>query len=176
MNRHHLISAGAVATMLTVAACGGGSGNARRPPATSAGDRDFIAFTACMRRHGVAMSDPYHRPGHAGLTLALPPKLPSTLAAYGACMHLIAPVIAMKEAGAQQRITASTRLGLIRYAECMRTHGIAMLDPDSQGILNLGNVPGLGNGIGRYTPQFRAADHSCRHLLPASVPDNGTGP
>jgi hypothetical protein len=58
----------------------------------------------------------------------------------------------------------------------MRSHAIAMLDPGPMGELSLGNVPGINNGIGRYSPQFHLADQACRHLLPASIHDDGTGP
>jgi hypothetical protein len=59
----------------------------------------------------------------------------------------------------------------------MRAHDIALLDPDPQtGSLNLGNVPGITSDFGRYTPQFHSADAACRHLLPADVHDDGTGP
>ncbi len=51
-----------------------------------------------------------------------------------------------------------------------------MLDPTAEGQLSLGNVPGITSDFGRYSPQFRAADHTCRHLLPAGVQDDGTGP
>jgi hypothetical protein len=58
----------------------------------------------------------------------------------------------------------------------MRGHDIGMLDPTPFGALSLGNVPGISNAFGRYSPQFRAADAACRHLLPAGVHDDGTGP
>ena len=58
----------------------------------------------------------------------------------------------------------------------MRSHDIGMLDPTPAGALSLGNVPGISNDYGRYSPQFRAADQACRHLLPADVHDDGTGP
>ena len=58
----------------------------------------------------------------------------------------------------------------------MRAHDIPMLDPTSFGALNLGNPPGVSSDFGRYSPQFRAADTACRHLLPAGVHDDGTGP
>ena len=45
------------------------------------------------------------------------------------------------------------------------------------GQLNLAPASGgSGQGPGRYSPVFAAADRACRHLLPAGVPDNGTGP
>ena len=65
---------------------------------------------------------------------------------------------------------------LTGYARCMRAHDIPMLDPDRFGDLNLGSPPGVSSDFGRYSPQFRAADTACRHLLPAGVRANGTGP
>jgi hypothetical protein len=62
----------------------------------------------------------------------------------------------------------------------MRQHEIAMLDPSPVptrgGLVTLGRVPGIDNDFGRYSPQFRAADDACRHLLPSAVHDTGTGP
>jgi hypothetical protein len=122
------------------------------------------------------MSDPYHRPGHAGLTIDLPQENPATRPAFAACNHFIAPLVQAKQAGMAAQ--AAPNLGaLSRYAECMRAHDINMLDPNAQGQLNLGNVPGMANNdFGRYSPQFRSADAACRHLLPAGVTDDGSGP
>ena len=140
------------------------------------GDRSMIEFVRCMRAHGTDMSDPYRRAGHAGLSIRLPAQGPATEAAYNACSQFLKPIIELKQRAAQQSITPAVRLALIRYAECMRGRAVPMLDPHANGRLNLGNVPGISNGFGRYTPQFHAADHDCRHLLPPTIPDNGTGP
>jgi hypothetical protein len=94
--------------------------------------------------------------------------------AYNACVHLIQPLINMKAAAPS--VSAAHLAALTRYAQCMRGHDIAMLDPTGFGGLNLGHVPGITSNFGRYTPQFRAADAACRHLLPAGVHDDGTGP
>ena len=140
-------------------------------------DRDMVNFARCMRAHGVAMPDPVHRPGHAGLTLQFPTATPSPgmRAANTACQHFIGPIIAAKQAGGAA-ISAPRLAKLTDYARCMRAHDISMLDPDRFGDLNLGNPPGVSSDFGRYSPQFRAADTACRHLLPAGVRDNGTGP
>jgi hypothetical protein len=138
-------------------------------------DRDMVAFARCMRSHGVAMSDPAHVPGHQGLSIQLPPQDATTLTGYHACNHFIAGIVQAKAAhGAQE--TAPHLQALTNYAQCMRDHDIDMLDPTSQGSLNLGNVPGITDDFGRYSPQFRHADSACRHLLPAGVHDDGTGP
>lgn len=138
-------------------------------------DRAMIAFTRCMRAHGVQMSDPYHRTGHSGLSINIPSPAPGIRPALDACNHILQPIIQMKEAGMATRVAADLP-ALTRYAQCMRAHDIPMLNPTSFGALNLGNVPGVTGNYGRYTPQFHAADAACRHLLPRGVHDNGTGP
>jgi hypothetical protein len=174
---------------LSIAACGGG-GSARTvaslpghsgrassgsPLTVAAGDRDMVEFARCMRADGVQMSDPRHIPGHNGLSIDLPPHDSATAHAYGACVHLIQQIIDAKNSGAASE-AAPIMARLTSYAECMRARDIDMLDPTPQGQLNLGNVPGITADFGRYSPQFRQADRRCRHLLPATVHDNGTGP
>jgi hypothetical protein len=141
-------------------------------------DADMVAYAHCMRAHQADVPDPIHRAGHAGLSLELPDGAsdnPTFQAADTACRHDIAPLIAMKEA--HQPVLSGAELdALARYASCMRRRQIDMLDPTPQGALNLGNVPGIATSVGRYSPEFRAADEACRHLLPSGVRDDGTGP
>ena len=136
----------------------------------------MVEFARCMRAHGINMPDPFHRPGHDGLSIELPQQGPATSDAYSTCGRYLQATIELKQRAAEQTITPAVRLGLIHYADCMRSHAIAMLDPGPLGQLSLGNVPGISDGFGRYTPQFRNADRACRVLLPASIQDNGTGP
>jgi hypothetical protein len=139
---------------------------------TAQSDRDEISFTRCMRAHGVQMTDPAEVPGHVGLSLNLPTRDSATASAYQACLHFM-PWIASKT---KPGTPAPDLPALTAYARCMRAHDISMPDPDPQGELNLGPVPGVSNDFGRYSPQFRAADTACRHLLPPGVHDDGTGP
>ena len=126
-----------------------------------------------MRGHGVQASDPVHHPGHAGLSIDMPSRGPATNAAYAACIHFIQANITAKQAGAAAR-AAPHLAALTRYAQCMRSHDINMLDPTRLGELNLGHVPGITSDFGRYSPPFRAADAACRHSCrPAS---GTTGP
>jgi hypothetical protein len=142
---------------------------------TAQSDRDMINFARCMRAHGVQVSDPFHRAGHSGLSIALPAQTASNRPAFSTCNHFLQPIIQMKNAHAAA-VAAPELHALTEYARCMRAHDINMLDPTPQGMLNMGNVPGITSDFGRYSPQFRAADGACRHLLPAGVDDNGTGP
>ncbi|HEV2362190.1 MAG TPA: hypothetical protein VGS21_10850 [Acidimicrobiales bacterium] len=138
-------------------------------------DQDMVEFTRCLRSHGVDEPDPAHVPGHSGLSVQIPQPGPGTNAALAACNHFLAPINQMKQAGANAQLAAELP-ALTRYAQCMRAHDISMLDPNPEGALNLGNVPGITNDFGRYSPQFRAADGACRSLLPPQVHDDGTGP
>ncbi len=148
---------------------------AARQLTTAQSDRDMISFTRCMRAHGVQMSDPVHRAGHSGLSIGIPSQTGANRPAFSACLHFLQPIISMKNAHAAAE-AAPLMPALTRYARCMRAHDINMLDPTSEGELNLGNVPGVTGRFGRYSPQFRAADAACRHFLPASVHDDGSGP
>ena len=162
-------------------AAGGGPGGlaghaSARPPTTAQSDLDMIHFARCMRSHGVQMSDPFHRPGHSGLTIDMPPQDAATASAYTACSRFMQPIVQAKQAGGVGVVTAARLAALTRYAGCMRSRDINMLDPTSAGELNLGNVPGITSDFGRYSPQFHAADTACRRFLPAGVQDDGTGP
>jgi hypothetical protein len=140
------------------------------------GDQDLVNFARCMRAHGVQMSDPYHQPGHMGLTVNLPRQDSATRTAWSACRHYIQALVQIKE-DRMAALAGPRMAALTRYAECMRVHDITMLDPNTQGELNLGDVPGMAsNGFSRYSPQFRSADAVCRRLLPAGTADDGTGP
>ena len=161
-----------------VASLGGHHGRGTGPQRlTSAqSDQDMLNYARCMRAHGVNMPDPVHIPGHSGLSLVTSSTPPPSRAATAACMHFLQPIIQAKDAGAAAAMSPARLAALTSYARCMRAHDIPMLDPTSFGALNLGRVPGISSDFGRYSPQFRAADTACRHLLPAGVHDDGTGP
>jgi hypothetical protein len=161
-----------------VAGLGGHHGGTAAAGFTTAqGDRDMLNYARCMRAHGADVADPAHIPGHTGLSIQFPATpSPITRAASAACMHFMGPIIRAKQAGAAAAMSPARLAALTRYARCMRAHDISMLDPTSFGALNLGNVPGMNSDFGRYSPQFRAADAACRHVLPAGVSDNGSGP
>ena len=153
----------------------GGSATPAGQLTTAQSDRDMISFARCMRANGVQMRDPFHRAGHSGLSIDIPSQTGANRPAFKACLQFLQPVIQMKQAGAAAE--AAPRMhALTRYARCMRAHDINMLDPTPEGELNLGRVPGMTSDFGRYSPQFRAADAACRHLLPAGVRDDGSGP
>jgi hypothetical protein len=169
-------------TIVTICACSSGHPGASvaslpshsaRPPAARTQAQDFarlVKFAECMRSHGIDVPDP--QSGRVQIPVATDP---ATAAALRACQQWL-PTLSAGAVSSQNAKLAAELPGLIAYARCMRGHDIAMLDPNSFGALNLGQVPGITNDFGRYSPQFRAADAACRHLLPAGVQDDGTGP
>jgi hypothetical protein len=158
---------------------GSPTGSVPASPSVTQYDQAVVNYTHCLRSHGVEVPDPVQQPGHTGLTFHVPAPGPSTNSALAACNHFIAVLTQNKAAGAERELAAWLP-ALTRYAECMRSHDIAMLDPSPvpsrAGLVTLGSVPGINNDFGRYSPQFRAADAACRHFLPSGVRDNGTGP
>jgi hypothetical protein len=107
--------------------------------------------------------------------MQVPSRTASNGAAFDACVHFMEISDGGNGSGGPA-ISAAQLAARTSYARCMRSHDIAMLDPDPYGDLGLGKVPGINNGFGRYSPQFRAADSACRHLLPAGTHDHGSGP
>src|SRR5215475_12409217 len=61
-------------------------------------DRDMVDFAHCMRAHGVQVPDPFHRAGHAGLSISLPGQTAANRPAFDACMHFLEKIIQMKQA------------------------------------------------------------------------------
>ena len=169
------LAAAVAAGLLAVACSSSPSGGATSQLTTAQSDRGYINFAHCMRAHGVQMPDPFHIPGHTGLSIDDPPRTSGTRAAWAACGHFLQPTFNMKQAG-QQALAVPRLHALTNYAQCMRAHDINMLDPTPLGQLNPGNVPGISSDFGRNSPQFRNADGACRHLLPAGVADTGSGP
>ena len=56
----------------------------------------------------------------------------------------------------------------LRFAQCMRTHGVALPDPDSSG-----RIPDpASEGINQGSPQFEAANHACGKYRPPYMPSN----
>lgn len=155
---------------------GGGVASLPGHPATARASQaqtftQLVRFARCMRSHGINVPDPVPgRPFPISTSVD-----PASAAALQACRNLM-PAPDSGTGTSQRGLPAADLPALITYARCMRGHDISMLDPTSYGALNLGPVPGITNDFGRYSPQFRAADAACRHLLPAGVRDDGTGP
>src|SRR5262249_51797136 len=149
-----LVTALAAAAMLAVACSsasagphvaslgGHGSGGGAAPTrlTTAQSDQDMLKFTRCMRARGVAMRDPFHRPGHAGLSIEMPTLGPATRAANAVCGHFLQPIIQAKSAAGATAAVSPARLAApTRDAPCLPAPGLPMLGPTPVGALDPGH-------------------------------------
>jgi hypothetical protein len=168
-----LAAAGLMIVAALAAGCGGGpassSAGASGSPAasgSSAGStyRSDLAYAACIRSHGVP-NFPDPKPG-GGFDMTSNPNDPQLQAAQRECAHLLPPSQQQTTTG---HFTPQQVAQLLKYARCMRSHGILNFpDPTSKGL-------GAMNGIDMNSPQFQSASQTCQHLLPA-IGGNGNGP
>jgi hypothetical protein len=173
-----LIAAATVATFcLLASACGGGSGSAvanltTTTAATSTGasttagtpaaqEQDLLAFSSCMRAHGVAtFPDPTRNAdGSDGFTAdvgQLRKLVRGAQKAFDTCEPLLAKsgILSAQNIGEFQQ-------QMLAYAKCMRSHGISNFpDPNAKGRFG-----GQLKSIDRNTPAFHDAASACRPVL-----------
>jgi hypothetical protein len=166
-----LITVMAAAALLGAACSGspsstgsGGSPNAEGSATTS----QLVAYTQCMRSHGV--------PDYPGPTTSgQMPKITSgqqvgvsdsrLTAAQGACQDLW-PYQAPTQAQQRQQLTDD-----VKFAQCMRSHGLPNFpdptnsDGDVEFVISVSR-----DGFNPHSPQILAKAHECQHVLPAGSP------
>ena len=91
-------------------------------------------------------------------------------AAYGDCRQLLpgAPSISQLEQDVQraQQRQAQAGPGLLRWEECVRSHGMPNF---GLGLAGQSPAPGNSGAFNPGSPQFQAALTACQHLLPPGV-------
>jgi hypothetical protein len=173
------VSAGLV---LLTAACGGSPSSSHSPSSTgtggspnaggSASSPSALAFSGCMRSHGVPnFPDPPPSfngkfPGSSPQQLGV--SRSRLLAATGACQSLLPAV------PGQARLTAQDQRDYLRAAACMRSHGITSF-PDPVFSGGGVNFPIPSSSIDTSSPQFTQARQICQRLIPAGLPYSGSG-
>jgi hypothetical protein len=163
---------------LLTAACGGGapggSGGSSSPGGSSVAVK-LVAYAHCLTSHGVAGVSvgsgdtlTIHN-ANGQMTLSggggIPPQVadtsPALESAAKACNHLL-PVSGQR---AEQGQSAQDLQQGLKYARCLRKHGVPnMPDPSSNGQFSLG-----GTGIDTQSPQFEAAQQHCKADTPANL-------
>ncbi len=153
----------AVMALLT-AACGGTSTGAGGSSSTGASTlhQEELAVARCMRSHGVPdFPDPDSNGNfHVGNNSVSGQET----AANQVCNHLLNVGTQLNAAQTQHTLSQ-----LVKYAQCMRAHGVPNF-PDPQ-ITNGGiGVPGgftfdtSGLGLHQKSPQYQAAARACQSL------------
>jgi hypothetical protein len=151
--RRSFIIASLVATAafsFVAAGCGGsgspevatvGSSTATATTTTQNDLSGMVAFSRCMRSHGVPnFPDPQHYVGgNVKLTIH---NLSPSAAALNACENLLPTNGGSQESAAQQRTQLADELS---FARCMRSHGVTRFpDPTGQGQLSVAMVEAQG--------------------------------
>ena len=174
--RRAVLLAGALACLaLVAAACSSSaSSGAGAGPTGGPAKHSLLAYSQCMRAHGITkFPDPSAQGGislNAGPGTGISPNSPQFKAASNACKSLM-PVQAQVVSPAQQ---AKIKAGNLKYAECMRAHGIADFpDPNSQGLLQIKVQP--GSGLDPNNPRYQAANKACQHYQYAPPGTGGPG-
>ena len=188
--RKHWAALAAAITIGSLAACGGGgngNGNGAEvasiddtsPDATTDGTTDgttaeaptdpeeaMLAFTECMRDHGVDMPDPQMakpatggaKPGNAVIAVEGDPNDPTFQQANEACEPLMANM--RNDLADDPERLAEMKAQMLEFAQCMRDHGIDMADPtfDDKGRVKMSGPPPDAE---RDSDAFNAAAEEC---------------
>jgi hypothetical protein len=145
---------------IALGACGGdgdataGTGDRRAEFREAA-----LKFAKCMREHGVDMPDP--QPGQGGrITLGGPGTGPQDQAtmerAQKACQKILESVRPPELSKEQEQKFKDQAL---KFARCMREHGIDMPDPQFQGGGRI--TQRMEEGIDPNSQRFRDAQEAC---------------
>lgn len=159
-------------TSLALLAAGCGAGSSSNPPATSTQETGAVAFSRCMRSHGVSsFPDPASNgqiPKVALLQLGVSGA--RFQAAQNACAHLFpnGPGSQPTQAALQQSWN-----DFRSFARCMRSHGVTNWpDPTrypphpERPFFDLQSV-----GIDANSPQLSTEIHACLPLLHGNNPE-----
>ena len=160
--RRAALAAAALALIgLLATACGGGSSPAASAGGGSTHVQAALAYARCMRAHGVP---DFPDPDSNGQFNVDPHSTSSQeTAANHACNHLL-------NVGGQMDQRQQELPQLLRYARCMRAHGVPNFpDPHYTGG-GIGQPSGqlgfAGPGLKHPSPQVQSANQACQHLLP----------
>lgn len=145
----------AVIGTAALSACGG-SGPAAADEGTEASREDaMLAYAQCLREHGIDVKDP----AGGGMSVSIGPGEEAKMkAAEKACRGKMPQGMGEAPSPEEQQQALDDAL---KYARCMRSHGIPMPDPkaspDGRGI----QIEGPRGGAGPSTERFKAAEKAC---------------
>jgi hypothetical protein len=154
-----------LALVIPLAVIASGCGGSSAGTGSSGGSKReaLVAFSACMRKHGVAnFPDPTASGSGTKLSLeGIDTNAPTFKSAQQACRRLLP--------GTPTKQEQAARLGqALDYAGCMRKHGVPKFpNPklSSGGGIEWGEL-GPRVGADPNSPRFKAAEDACRKLAP----------
>lgn len=158
------------AAVLALAACGGhgggGGANAGQP-----NDERALAFARCLREHGIDAPDPQTTAGgKVTQAIRVPKGIPPQR------MQQIQDTCARRTGGAPKPPSPAEQAKMLdqalKFARCMRAHGVDVPDPrPSGGGIQIG---GAGKtSLNPRSPAFQRAQQACQALIPIGKRDGG---
>jgi hypothetical protein len=159
---------------MVVCGCGGGGGSSSAATAAtaaaSAPQSGALAFSTCMRSHGLPS---FPDPGTDGtipktqvVPLASSPQFP---VAQKACQHLLPQTGAPTDTHAEVEAALS---GMVRFATCMRSRGVQNWPDPTVDRSHPGDprpVFDLRSAVDPTAPRITADVDACEHLMPQST-------
>jgi hypothetical protein len=161
-----IVTLGALAIGLS--ACGGSGTSTAASGSTGAQYQARLNFAKCMRSHGLDVPDPSTGGGPAGgggafRRLNQYPRA-QVQTALQACNKYLRQAFGNDNASPAQR--AARRQQLVKFAQCMRSHGINIPDPvQGQGGGGFGFRQTL-RSLDTNSPAFKSALSACQSLAP----------
>jgi hypothetical protein len=156
---------------LTTAALGGGlaaCGGSSTPSNATASGAQFQArlnLAKCFRSHGINVPDPTTGGGARGGTFRILQQYPQAQvqAATQACRQYLTQAFPQLNLSPAQR--AQIQQQLVQFAQCMRSHGVNVPDPQP-GANGFFGFRGQFRSIDRNSPAFQSANKACQSLRP----------
>jgi hypothetical protein len=167
-----------------LAACGSSSSSTSTAASAGTQAQARLNLAKCFRAHGINVPDPSSGGGGAagggGLFRSLQGYSQAQISsARQACRQYFAQAFPRLNLSPAQQ--AQFRAQIVKFAQCMRSHGINIPDPTANGAGGFGFRQAF-RSIDRNSPAFQAAAKACQSLRPRfgrggpGGPPGGAGP
>jgi len=159
------------ATGLALLICGcGGGGSSSTTSAGSAKASAALAFSECMRSHGVSSFPDPNSSGEIPKNEVVPlASSPQFRVAQTACQHVLPNTNPPRSTQAEVQAALD---GMVRFAGCMRSRGVQQW-PDPTIDRHHPNDPrpvfDLHSSVDPTAPQISTDMDECQHLMPQST-------
>jgi hypothetical protein len=165
LRRGAVICLAAMALAAGLAACGSSSSSSGSSSATGARFQARVNLAKCARAHGINVPDPSPGggPGQGIGRLLRQYSQSQVNTALQACRQYLAKAFPQFNLSPAQR--AQVQQQLVKFAECMRSHGVNVPDP----TFNTGGGFGFRQAfrsVDRNSPAFQSALKACQSLRP----------
>jgi hypothetical protein len=162
-----IAGAGLLIAATAFAGCAGQSGaSPKSTPTAAQREQAFLKFAQCMRNHGIDMPDPT-TDSNGNLQMSRPTNIQFNNQADRQKLRTANQACRSDLKGVTQQFTPQQRAQLqdqlVKLAECMRSNGVDMPDPNfSQNSDNGAGRRGFFGGINRNDPKVQQALQTCR--------------